>query len=66
MAQQAGLPFHALGTRERHLCALDDPALWDSRKSFGVAWRTVRDVPEHMGAFIDALPRISGRDWLER
>lgn len=56
LARQAGLDFHALGTRERHLSAIEDPDLWHPRKGFGVVWRAVHDTPEHLRAFVDTLP----------
>lgn len=56
LAQQAGLSFHALGTREQYLAVIDDPDLWNSRKAFGVVWRSARDVYLNVCEFVQSLP----------
>lgn len=37
--QATGLAYAAFGTHEQAQQVLDDPALWDERKGFGVVWR---------------------------
>ena len=56
LVRQAEFEFHALGTRERHLAAIEDPDLWHPRKGFSVVWRAVSDTPEQLRAFVDTLP----------
>lgn len=39
VVQRTGLPYVPFGTHEQVQEVLEDPALWDERKGFGVVWR---------------------------
>ncbi len=53
---QAGLHFHATGTREEYLAAVNDGDLWNPRKGFGVLWRHLRHGLDRVSEFVAALP----------
>lgn len=57
LVAQAGLPFHAVGTREGYTAVISDAKLWHPIKGLGVLFRSCKQPWQHMLSFTDGLAR---------
>jgi rhamnosyltransferase subunit B len=55
-AEQAGLPFQALGSEKEFLAVVADPDLWHPRKGLALVMRGMRAGLELLPAYMDTLP----------
>lgn len=54
--RESGLAYLAFGTHEQSQAVLDDPALWDERKGFGVVWRGLLPSAQVVHDLVAGLP----------
>lgn len=55
LVRQAGVDAVGLGTEADYLAAIDNPAMWDSRKGFGIAWHASTSAMDQLLQLLLAL-----------
>jgi rhamnosyltransferase subunit B len=56
LAEQAGVPFHDLGTADEYFAVVNNPLIWHPRKGIALLLSSLRFGADDIEAFIGALP----------